>query len=167
MRRSNLFAIAALTAFFGLLLTFFLIGRTADAQRDAGVRWEYAAITGAFPTLTSDNPSTTVSASANICYMQAAGCLNEEVKADLTYSKFFQDVKLDNSQASRAYAQTKAVENALSKAIVKLGAEGWELVSTPATQFMTFLPNPGGGFDLHEGTGDQRTTDIYFKRQRR
>jgi hypothetical protein len=129
--------------------------------------WEYASITGSFPTLTNDNPATIASASANICFMQIAGCLNEEVKAELPYSKFFQDMKLDNNQTSRSLAQTKVVEMALTKAFARLGTEGWETLSPPAVQFTTFLPNAGGGFDLHEGNMEQGRADIFFKRLRR
>jgi hypothetical protein len=166
MKRSNHLPLLAVVALFGLSITLFLFDRTADAQRDATVRWEYAAITGAFPTLTNDNPTTTATASANICYLQATGCVNEEIKADLTYSKFFQDMKLDNNATSRELAQAKVVEIAVSKAFSKLGSDGWELISTPGNQFMTFLPNAGGGYDLHEGSAN-RPADIYFKRQRR
>jgi hypothetical protein len=166
MKRSSVVILFAALAAFTLSISLFLSARSAEAQREAAVRWEYAAITGAFPTLTNDNPTTTASASANICYMQAVGCVNEEVKADLAYSKFFQDAKVDNNQSSRANAQTKVVEMAMSKAIFKLGSEGWEMVSSPGLQYMTFLPNTGGGYDVHEGI-QERQPDIYFKRLKR
>lgn len=166
MKRSLAAGLAAgsLLAVFALVMMF--ADRAVDAQRETAVRWEYAAITGAFPTLSNDNPTTTATASANICYLQATGCVNEEIRADLTYSKFFQDMKLDNNATSRELAQAKVVEIALSKAFSKLGSDGWELISTPGNQFMTFLPNAGSGYDLHEGRSN-RPADIYFKRQRR
>ena len=166
MKRSSVLILVAAIAAFTLSISLFLSARSAKAERDSTVRWEYAAITGAFPTLTNDNPTTTASASANVCYVQAVGCVNEEVKADLSFSKFFQDLKVDNNQSSRANAQTKVVEMAMSKAIFKLGSEGWEMVSSPGLQYMTFLPNSGGGNDLHEG-GQERPADIYFKRLKR
>src|SRR5256885_6530377 len=105
MKRSSVVIFFTALAAFTLSILLFLSARSAEAQREATVRWEYAAITGAFPTLTNDNPTTTASASANICYVQAVGCVNEEIKADLPYSKFFQDAKVDNNQSSRASAQ--------------------------------------------------------------
>jgi hypothetical protein len=167
MTRLALVALSTTAIVVAISFYLFVLNTPADAQRESTIRWEYAAITGSFSTLTNDNPSTTASASANICFMQISGCLNEEVKAELVYSKFFQDMKLENNQTSRSVAQSKVIEMALSKAFARLGTEGWELVSPPSVQFMTFLPNTGGGFDLHGGDSEQRRADIYFKRLRR
>ncbi len=137
----------------------------ATAQRSVINRWDYAAITGTYAPYVTENSSVAVSASANICYMQAAGCQNEEVRAEVSFTKFFQDTRLENSPKTRALAYDKAVENAYAKAIAKLGLEGWELVSTPGLEFDNYFQNAQGNFTVQEGSKD-RKPDLYFKRQR-
>jgi hypothetical protein len=101
----------------------------------------------------------------NICYMQAGGCQNEEVRAEISFTKFFQDTRLGNSPKTRALAYDKAVETAYAKAIAKLGLEGWELVSTPGLEFDNYFQNAQRNYTVQEGDKD-RKSDLYFKRPR-
>jgi hypothetical protein len=60
-------------------------------------------------------------------------------------------------------ARHRAIDNVYSRAIAKLGAEGWEMISKPELQFDTFYQNASGTFDVAPGNYD-RKPDIYFKR---
>jgi hypothetical protein len=136
-----------------------------SAQRSPVTRWDYAAITGTYAPFVSENSAVSVSAAANICYMQAAGCQNEEVRADVSLTKFFQDTRWENSPTTRTLAFDKAAETAYAKAITKLGLDGWELVSTPGLQFDNYFQNPQGNHTVQEGDKN-RKPDLYFKRPR-
>ena len=136
-----------------------------DAQRNTPVMFDYAAVTGAYVPYTSDNPSANFVAAVNICYMKADGCQNEEVRGEISYSKFLQDSRQENTQVARRLAQNKATEMAFSKAFAKLGQQGFEMVSSPGLQFDQYVPNSAGTFTVQEGSSE-RTADIYFRRQR-
>ena len=150
-------------------ITFFAVAQyfepNVEAQKNAQIMFDYAAVTGAYVPYTSDNPSANFVAAVNICYMKGDGCQNEEVRGEVNYSKFLQDSRQENTQAARKLAQNKATETAFAKAFAKLGLQGFEMVSSPGLQFDQYVPNSAGTFTVQEGSSE-RTADIYFRRQR-
>lgn len=152
-----------------LAITFFAVARSfepnVEAQRNAPIMFDYAAVTGAYVPYTSDNPSANFVAAVTICYMKADGCQNEEIRGEVNYSKFLQDSRQENTQTARKLAQNKATEIAFAKAFARLGATGFEMVSSPGLQFDQYVPNSAGTFTVQEGNSE-RTADIYFRRQR-
>lgn len=153
---------------------FFLVGCVAgvlisrfpvEAQRSTGNNWEYAAITGYYTPYPADNPGSIATMAVNICYLQVSGCRNEEVTASVPYAKFIQDNRLENSEQSRALARNKAQDDAYTKAIAKLGQEGWELSGPTNLQFDTAYTAPSGSSAIDPGVKD-RKEDIYFKRRK-
>lgn len=137
---------------------------SASAQKNVHPKWEYATITGTYLPYAAENP-TVIVAVANICFLGSGGCQNEEVRADVIYTKFFQEARLESSQKSRQLAARRAEENAMAKAISKLGGEGWEMTSSPAIEFDNYVANLQGTFTIEEGN-KERKPDIYFKRQK-
>ena len=152
------------------LMAVLLVRNPSSAKSQAGARWTYAAITGVYVPYPTDNPTANATAAVNICYFQPSGCRNEEVRAIVSYSAFSQDFRIENSADLRRLALNNAFETAYAKAVSKLGAEGWEMISTPETQFSVYAPNSGGGFTIQEGNfniqeGNKKPRpDIYFKR---
>src|SRR5687768_1524096 len=131
--RSILLALG-LFAMVGGVAVYFATSRS-EAQRNNTSRFEYAVINGNYQPYPPDN-SSVVSGAANICYLQATGCQNEEVRVEINLSKFMQDERLENSLTTlRRLAQDRAVQSSNSRAIAKLGAEGWEMVAAPEIEF--------------------------------
>jgi hypothetical protein len=149
----------ALFAFAGVF-----IFRPAEAQRAAVSRFEYAVINGSYSPYPADGP-TTITSAVNICYMQAAGCRNEEVKSELVIGKFLQDERIENIAGARGLAQQRASEMAFSKAISRLGTEGWEMIDRPAIEFDLYYVNPQGAAGVKEGNRTERQ-HVWFKRER-
>ncbi len=143
----------------------FLSDGTAEAQRSAGSRWEYAVITGAYYPYSNENASAVTVAAVNICYLGAAGCRNEEIRAELVMQRFFQDARLADGMAARKIARNRAAEIAFSKAIAQLGGSGWELSSAPDLRFDKYVVNEDGFFNVVEGNYDSAGS-LYFKRLR-
>ena len=137
----------------------------ASAQREVSNRWEYAAITGSYFPYSTENPSIVATAAVNICYMQSGGCQNEEVRAEINYSRFFQETRFENTEKTRGFAERRAAESAFAKAIAKLGQEGWEMISTPELEFDNYILASPGNYRVQEGSRE-RKPDIYFKRAR-
>jgi hypothetical protein len=140
------------------------IFRPAEAQRSIGTRFDYAVINGSYSPYPPDGPSTASSA-VNICYVLGNGCQNEEIKSELGFAKFFQDERLENNARTRALAQERATQLSYSKAIVKLGSEGWEMISAPAVEFDLYYTNPQGMPTVKEGNRAARQ-HIWFMRAR-
>jgi len=138
--------------------------RPAEAQRSVSGRFEYAVINGNYSPYPPDAP-TVVSSAVNICYLQAAGCQNEEIKSEVGIAKFLQDERIENNARTRQLVQERAVEVAFSKAIAKLGGEGWEMISAPAVEFDLYYTNPQGNQTAKEGNRTDRQ-HIWFKRAR-
>jgi hypothetical protein len=136
----------------------------AEAQRVAGARFEYAVINGPYLPYPADGPSS-VSSAVNICYLQASGCQNEEVRAEINISKFLQDERLENASNARALAASRAVNTAYSKAISKLGADGWELVDSPSVEFDLYYTNQQGIQTVKTG-GQPDRKQVWFQRVR-
>lgn len=135
-----------------------------EAQRSVSNRLEYAVINGFYQPYPADGPST-VSSAVNICYLQSPGCQNEEVRAELNISKFLQDERLENASNTRLLAANRATNNAYSKAISKLGAEGWEMVNSPEIEFDLYFTNPQGVQTAKPGQQTDRR-HVWFKRVR-
>lgn len=158
MRRNSIFIGAALIASLFVFSAF----RTGSAQRP--VRWEYASINATWVPFTSENQLNIVGI-ANICYVSADGCRNEEVRTEVNYSRMVQDFRLDDSESSVRIIQGRARENALSKTIAKLGADGWEMVTAPGIEFDAVIQNRRGNYSFENNPKDV-SPDIWFKRLR-
>jgi hypothetical protein len=148
--------VAAVAAFFY---------NPAAAQRQTFTRYEYASISGSYFPYTTENSAIVATAAVNICYFQATGCQNEEIRAEVNYSRYFQETRFENNEQSRSYVETRAAETAFAKAIAKLGQEGWEMVSTPALEFDNYVQTSPSNYRVQEGS-KQRKPDIFFKRAR-
>lgn len=123
-----------------------------QARRNRVQRWEYCAILNArikWP-LQSKEKYTGI---ATICYFRNSGCRSEEVIFELTYADFLKqaDAKQGENYNRNYTAPAKATESALSKAITKLGDDGWEMIGD-------------GRIDFASGA-DNNVRAIYFKRR--
>lgn len=161
-KRSILVAFAVISAFVGVV-GYYATGRS-EAQRNTPVRFEYAVINGNYLPYPADNPSV-VSSAANICYLQVAGCQNEEIRIEINLSKFAQDERLENSGGLRRLAQERAIQSSFSRAIAKLGSEGWEMIEAPEIEFDLYYTNPQGIQSVKEGAKTERR-HVWFKRER-
>ena len=151
----------SLAAFIVVASWFF---KPVEAQRSSNQKFEYALINGSYFPYPPDGP-TIVTAAVNICYLQGNGCQNEEVKSEVGIAKFAQDERLENSSRMRALAQERAIEIALSKALGKLGSEGWEMIDAPAVEFDLIYTNQQGIQTVKEGNKTDRQ-HIWLKRAR-
>lgn len=156
-------------AFAGLGLAIMVvvgyqITSTTQAQRNGSGRFEYAVINGSYQPYPADGVSA-VTGAVNICYLQAVGCQNEEIKTEVNFNKFIQDERLENSSAVKRLAQERAFQTSFSRAIAKLGTDGWEMVEAPEIEFDLYFPNPQGVQTVKEGAKTQRQ-HIWFKRER-
>ncbi len=155
-----------LVSFVGMVLFAIATKLTAPAEAQRGIsgRFEYAVINGSYLPYPADGPSS-VSSAVNICYLQASGCQNEEVRAEINISKFLQDERLENASNVRALAASRAINTAYSKAISKMGAEGWELVDSPSLEFDLYYTNQQGIQTVKTGNQSDRK-QVWFKRVR-
>ena len=161
--------IAALVAVTcGLLLLGVSLPRQAAAQRTTRskiTRWEYCAIVDAHPEdpMGINLAKEKYTGVATICYFRSSGCRREEVTFSLSYADSLKlksgadSLKDPNSKVAAALranaASTRATESALSKAITKLGDDGWEMVGETRIDFWS-------------GT-EVNNRAIYFKRRTR
>lgn len=156
-------------AFAGIFLaTIVVVGyqftMKTEAQRNGSGRFEYAVINGSYQPYPADGVSS-VSGAVNICYLQAIGCQNEEIKIEVNLNKFIQDERLENSSAVKRLAQDRAFQASFSRAIAKLGTDGWEMIQAPEIEFDLYFTNPQGIQTVKEGAKTQRQ-HIWFKRER-
>ena len=165
MKRNAILVVSAVFLIVGCAAAVLISRFPAEAQRSTGNAWEYAAVTGSYTPFPADNPGSLATMAVNICYLQPNGCRNEEVTASVSYAKFFQDNRLENSEPSRTLARNRAQDDAYTKAIAKLGQEGWELSSPTNLQFDTAYAGPSGTSSFSPGVKDRRD-DIYFKRRK-
>lgn len=124
---------------------------SAQQRRNKTQGWEYAAILSAGRAMPPESKDKSVGI-ATICYFQISGCRKEEVVFEIIYADF---LKVADPRQSESYnrmyaAPLKAAESALSKAIAKLGNDGWEMVGEGRTEF----------------SNDNNVKAIYFKRRR-
>ena len=165
MKRNAILVVSGVFFVVGCVAAVLISRFPAEAQRSTGNAWEYAAITGSYTPFPADNPGSVATMAVNICYLQPNGCRNEEVTASVSYAKFFQDNRLENSEPSRALVRNKAQDDAYTKAIARLGQDGWELSSPTNLQFDTSYAGPSGTSSFNLGARD-RKDDIYFKRRK-
>lgn len=123
---------------------------SAQQRRNKTQGWEYSAILSAGRTMPESKDKYV--GIATICYFQISGCRKEEVVVELTYADFLKvaDPKLGEAYNRNYAAGLKATESALSKAIAKLGNDGWEMVGEGRTDF----------------SYDNNVKAIYFKRRK-
>jgi hypothetical protein len=161
--KKYLFTIAPITIgilIFGILA--FSIYSPSLAQKRSQNQWEYAAITFTSVPFSSENQPF-ITAIANVCFLQSSGCRNEEVKAELVFAKFLQDFRLENTNNSKNLAYNRARELAYTKAIAKLGSEGWEIIGQPSVNFDTYILDIQGNYIISPGSKEIKP-NIYFKR---
>jgi hypothetical protein len=161
MRRKGIFVLLTCVAVATTFAAVFVFQPT-EAQRGISARYEYAVINGSYSPYPADGP-TIVTAAVNICVLQQAGCQNEEVKAEVGIAKFMQDERLENNARARTLVQERAVQVAFSRAIAKLGSEGWEMIEPPSIEFDLFFQNQQGITTVKEGQRTDRQ-HIWFKR---
>jgi hypothetical protein len=158
-----LFRIAPITIgilIFGILA--FSIYSPSSAQKRSQIQWEYVAITFTNVPFSSENQPF-ITAIANVCFFQSNGCRNEEIKAELGYAKFLQDFRLENTNSSKNLAYNRARELAYTKAIARLGSEGWEMIGQPSVNFDTYILDIQGNYIISQGSKEIKP-NIYFKR---
>ena len=144
---------------FALIFTHF---NSAEAQNKTSVQWEYAAVTNTFVPYQVERQAV-ITGTANICYLRANGCQNEEASVELVYTKFLQEMRLEDTNPSKNAAYNRARELAFSKAVAKLGLDGWEMIGQPSFEFDNYVPNFDGGFNVTQNEKSV-TPDVYFKR---
>lgn len=128
-------------------------GQMVTAQNAARrVQWEYCAITGIDAPLIPNLVDSKITATASICYFQADGCRREEVKFEASVTDITRDIdpRDRTGGAGTWLARDKIARAALSNAIAKLGANGWEMV--------------GQAVFIQDGT--LGNSAIYFKRRK-
>ena len=145
-------------------MTAAFLYRPAEAQRSSANRIEYAVINGSYSPHPPDGPSV-VSSAVNICYLLGNGCQNEEIRTELGIAKFLQDERLENNAKARSLVQERATQLSYSRAIAKLGSEGWEMISAPAIEFDIYYQNQQGMPTVKEGNRTARQ-HIWFMRAR-
>ncbi len=137
----------------GFLLVGLSLSPQALAQRSPKSRVqrsEYCAIVGAH----SDGfgiKKEKYKGVATICYFRSSGCRREEVSFELVYADFLKEGADANQFYNTYAARMRAEESALSKAITKLGDDGWEMVGENRIDFSSAV--------------DTNTRAIYFKRR--
>ena len=119
-------------------------------RRTANQGWEYCAILNAGPKYQPEIKDKYVGI-ATICYFRTSGCRKEEVVFELAHADFLKEADpKQNESFIRTYAApARASESALSKAIAKLGNDGWEMVGEGRVDF----------------SHDNKLGVIYFKRR--
>ena len=163
MRRA-FFGFAVFVSIAAVVVLATTLFRPAEAQRSINQRFEYAVINGSYFPYPPDGP-TIVTAAVNICYLQATGCQNEEVRSEVGIAKFAQDERIETNPRIRALAQERAIEVALSKALGKLGSDGWEMIDAPAVEFDLIYTNQQNVQTVKEGNKTDRQ-HIWLKRAR-
>jgi len=111
-----------------LLVT--LLGQAVSAQQvSRRQRWEYCAIiNSSFTNFLSPGDATAIGV-ASICYFQNTGCRMEQVKFDLNLAQFRKTLGPNENESYVSYAaREKVTQGALSRAITKLGDDGWEMI---------------------------------------
>ena len=132
------------------------------AQKKNQNQWEYAVITYTTVPFSSENQPF-ITGVANVCFLQQNGCRNEEIKAELVYAKFLQDFRLENIFSSKNLGNNRARELAFTKAVARLGSEGWEMMGEPSVIFDNYILDPQGNYSISQGNKEIKP-NIYFKR---
>ncbi len=126
--------------------------RASLAEQNVRQRFEYCAITNAQSMLPRDSKENVV-AVASICYIQTSGCRREEVTFELDSAEFLKEIGDKSNTSYFLYAaRVRAAESAVTKAISKLGEEGWEIVGDGPLDFVNY------------NEGNMKNKAVYFKR---
>ena len=126
-----------------------------QSRRNQIQRWEYCAITNAYELSPTGQSKEKYIGLASICYFRTSGCRREEVRFELIYADFLKEVGRNaNENANRYFASVRAAESALSKAVAKLGDDGWEMVGDSLISF------------VNEAETNTRYKALYFKRRK-
>lgn len=141
-------------------------GDQASAQKENAAQWEYAILGSPYFPFTAENTDSIIVATVNICYVQAAGCRNEQERGEVIVSRFLQETRLEGSADTRKLMQNRAAENAYSRAFARLGLEGFELVSASALKFDRYVATSRGGNTVLPGEYESNG-DFIFKRPKR
>ncbi len=154
---------------FGLFATVggvvgYFASSTSVAQRAISVQYDYAIIQGSYRPYPFGDAGSTIGA-VNICYIQSGGCQNEEVRAEVIYTKFAQDERLEGVKDITSRAQNRAIQNAFSKAIAKLGSAGFEMVDKPQVEFDLYYESGQASKSIIEAPQTARQ-HVWFKRVR-
>jgi hypothetical protein len=128
-----------MTVITGLLVAGMFCSQQSSAQklpRIKAQRWEYCAIIGAHSDLFGIKTEKHTGV-ATICYFRSSGCHREQVSFELTYADFLKEANPKQGESyNRNYAfPAKATEAALSKAIARLGDDGWEMIGENRIDF--------------------------------
>ena len=151
----------SLTGFFG----YSLFTQTSSAQKAARLQWEYASITHIYSFNTYKDRVNRIYGMALVCYVQANGCRELEIKHELDYGTFLQQTGEAESPQTRKYASQKATEIAFQKALTQLGNEGWEVVGEPYLDFSTVEIDAYNNAQIKSELFERQSTKaVYFKR---
>lgn len=163
MHKRSLLLAFGLFAILGGVVVYFATA-TSEAQRAVTVQYDYAVIQGSYKPFPSGDAGSTQGA-VNICYLQPGGCHNEEVRAEVIYSKFAQDERLKGARDIAGRAQNRAIQNAFAKAIAKLGSAGFEMVDIPQIEFDLYYESGQASKSVIDAPQTARQ-HIWFKRVR-
>lgn len=121
---------ARFAAVAAVALLVSLLGQSVSAQQvSRRQRWEYCAILNSAPANIVTGRESTATGVASICYLQNTGCRMEDVKFDLDLAGFRKSLPPADGDGYLSYAaREKVTQAALSRAIAKLGEDGWEMV---------------------------------------
>ncbi|HXF43309.1 MAG TPA: hypothetical protein VNK26_06175, partial [Pyrinomonadaceae bacterium] len=117
--------------------------RSEPAEAQSSPQYEYAVLTDVYDSFPPESLGV-ISSTAAVCVVKQQGCQIREFRADLNLSKFFQDEKIINDAIGRAAAADRVQQIAISRAIASLGAENWEMISSPDMRFGLVVTNPSG-----------------------
>jgi hypothetical protein len=145
-------------------IAIYFASPTSEAQRAVTVQYDYAVIQGSYKPYPPGDAGATAGA-VNICYISTGGCHNEEIKAEVIYSKFAQDERLEGARDIAGRAQNRAMQIAFSKAIVKLGGAGFEMVDKPQIEFDLYYESGQAAKSVIDAPQTARQ-HIWFKRVR-
>jgi hypothetical protein len=106
-----------------------------SAQKVERKSWEHCAITFASAPFPSQERVEKFVGTADICHFQNIGCRKEEVKIELNYGSFLQEIGSQENYQARQQASKRVREMAFGKAIAKLGDDGWEIVGDSIQNF--------------------------------
>jgi len=160
----KLFVFCSLVSVSAAGFLIYSFSAPSEAQRSTSARFEYAVINGSYLPYPAESASV-VSGAVNICYLQPTGCQNEEQRTDVNLSKFIQDERFENTSQVKRLAQERAFQSSFSRAVAKLGSEGWEMVEAPEIEFDLYHLNQQGIPTVKEGTKSGRQ-HVWFKRER-
>lgn len=163
MHLRSLFLAFGLLAIVGGVVVYFA-SSTSEAQRAVMVQYDYAVIQGSYKPYPFGDAGSTLGA-VNICYIQSGGCHNEEIKAEVIYSKFAQDERLEGVKDIAGRAQSRANQNAYAKAIARLGAAGFEMIDEPQIEFDLYYESGQASKSVIDAPQTARQ-HIWFKRAR-